>query len=77
MLAETAIRDTLVQVMNEAFLKSGSKKSAVRALCLGVSCVNHPDHQERILNWLRLVLAKCRVVYTKFIIHQVYFTIYI
>ena len=76
MLAETTTRDTLVQVMSEAFLKSGSKKSAVRALCLGVSCVNHPDHQERILNWLRLVLAKWPAVYTKFIIHQVFLTIY-
>ncbi|KAL1802197.1 hypothetical protein ACET3Z_030844 [Daucus carota] len=51
-VGETAARDTLVQVMSEVFLKSGSKKSAVRALCLGVSCVNHSDHQERILNWL-------------------------
>ena len=72
MLAETTTRDTLVQVMSEAFLKS-----AVRAVCLGICGVNHPDDQERISNWLRLVLAKCRVVYTKFIIHQVYFTIYI
>ncbi|KAL1822159.1 hypothetical protein ACET3Z_008937 [Daucus carota] len=50
---EAAARDTLVQVMSEAFLKSGSKKSVVRAVCLGVSGVNHPDHQARILNWLR------------------------
>lgn len=66
-LAETAARDTLVQVMTEALLKSGSKKSAVRAVCLGVSGVNHPNDQERILNWLRLVLAKYRAVYTNFI----------
>lgn len=58
MLTEIAARDTLVQVMTEALLKSGSKKSDVRAVCLGVSGVNHPDDQERILNWLRLVLAK-------------------
>ncbi|KAL8108475.1 hypothetical protein AgCh_024796 [Apium graveolens] len=52
-VGETAARDTLVQVMTEALLKSGSKKSAVRAVCLGVSGVNHPDDQERILIWLR------------------------
>ena len=73
MLAETTARDTLVQVMSEAFLKS-----AVRAVCLGICGVNHPDDQERISNWLRLVLAKCRTVYTKFIIiNQVFLTIYI
>uniref|UniRef100_A0A166EUP3 N-acetyl-D-glucosamine kinase n=1 Tax=Daucus carota subsp. sativus TaxID=79200 RepID=A0A166EUP3_DAUCS len=52
-VGETAARDTLVQVMTEALSKSGSKKSAVRAVCLGVSGVNHPNDQERILNWLR------------------------
>ncbi|CAK9161571.1 unnamed protein product [Ilex paraguariensis] len=39
--------------MAEALSKSGSKPSAVRAVCLGVSGVNHPNDQERILNWLR------------------------
>ena len=43
MLAETTTIDTLVQVMSEAFLISGSKKSTVRAVCLGVPGLNHPD----------------------------------
>ncbi|XP_059666487.1 uncharacterized protein LOC132312221 [Cornus florida] len=52
-VGETAARDTVEQVMAEALLKSGSKRSAVQAVCLGVSGVNHPKDQERILNWLR------------------------
>ncbi|KAK2967699.1 hypothetical protein RJ640_017997, partial [Escallonia rubra] len=50
---KTEARDTLEQVMTEALSKSGSTRSAVRAVCLGVSGVNHPKDQERILNWLR------------------------
>ncbi|KAL8113310.1 hypothetical protein AgCh_020573 [Apium graveolens] len=57
-VGETAARDTLVQVMTEALSKSGSKKSAVRAVCLGVSGVNHPNDQERILNWLRNIFPR-------------------
>ncbi|KAK3004946.1 hypothetical protein RJ639_019768 [Escallonia herrerae] len=52
-VGETEARDTLEQVMTEALSKSGSTRSAVRAVCLGVSGVNHPKDQERILNWLR------------------------
>lgn len=51
--AETAARETLEQVMAEALMKSGAKRSAVRAVCLAVSGVNHPTDQERILIWLR------------------------
>ncbi|KAG6756822.1 hypothetical protein POTOM_040265 [Populus tomentosa] len=50
---ETAARGTLEEVMAEALSKSGSDWSAVHAVCLGVSGVNHPTDQERILNWLR------------------------
>ena len=50
---ESASKDTLEKVMSEALLKSGSNWSAVRAVCLGVSGVNHPTDQERILHWLR------------------------
>lgn len=39
--------------MAEALMKSGTNRSAVRAVCLAVSGVNHPTDQERILNWLR------------------------
>ncbi|XAR72553.1 Hexokinase [Bertholletia excelsa] len=52
-VGETAARDALEKVMEETILKSGSKRSAVQAVCLGVSGVNHPKDQERILNWLR------------------------
>eukprot|EP00258_Populus_trichocarpa_P051464 XP_024467483.1 N-acetyl-D-glucosamine kinase isoform X1 [Populus trichocarpa] len=52
-VGETAARDTLEEVMAEALSKSGSDWSAVHAVCLGVSGVNHPTDQERILNWLR------------------------
>ncbi|KAG6790854.1 hypothetical protein POTOM_007023 [Populus tomentosa] len=52
-VGETAARDTLEEVMAEALSKSGSNWSTVHAVCLGVSGVNHPTDQERILNWLR------------------------
>ncbi|XP_068656127.1 uncharacterized protein [Aristolochia californica] len=52
-VGETAARETLEQVMAKALLKSGSNRSAVRAVCLAVSGVNHPTDQQRILNWLR------------------------
>ncbi|XP_071718913.1 uncharacterized protein [Rutidosis leptorrhynchoides] len=50
---ETLARDTLEKVMMEALSNAGKKQSAVKAVCLGVSGVNHPKDQERILNWLR------------------------
>ncbi|XP_075667235.1 uncharacterized protein LOC142636823 isoform X1 [Castanea sativa] len=52
-VGESASKDTLEKVMSEALSKSGSNWSAVRAVCLGVSGVNHPTDQERILHWLR------------------------
>ncbi|KAF5472142.1 hypothetical protein F2P56_008882 [Juglans regia] len=52
-VGETASKNTLEQVMAETLCKSGSTWSAVRAVCLGVSGVNHPRDQERILKWLR------------------------
>ncbi|MBA0814244.1 hypothetical protein Gohar_020084 [Gossypium harknessii] len=39
--------------MADALSKSGSNRSAVRAVCLAVSGVNHPTDQQRILTWLR------------------------
>ncbi|MFS7988504.1 hypothetical protein Hanom_Chr11g01035611 [Helianthus anomalus] len=50
---ETAARETLEQVMAEALSKSGFSRSAVRAVCLAVSGVNHPTDQQWILDWLR------------------------
>ncbi|GMH26057.1 hypothetical protein Nepgr_027900 [Nepenthes gracilis] len=52
-VGEAAARDTLEQVIAEALLKSGSTRDDVRAICLGVSGVNEPRDQERVLNWLR------------------------
>lgn len=52
-VGETAARETLEQVMADALLKSGSNRSAVRAVCLSVSGVNHSTDELRILNWLR------------------------
>ncbi|KAL9666524.1 hypothetical protein QQ045_000858 [Rhodiola kirilowii] len=51
-VGETAARETLERVMAEALLKSGATRSSVRAVCLAVSGVNHPNDQQRILNWL-------------------------
>ncbi|KAF3445053.1 hypothetical protein FNV43_RR14746 [Rhamnella rubrinervis] len=52
-VGEAAARETLEQVMADALSKSGSNRSAVRAVCLAVSGVNHPTDERRILNWLR------------------------
>ncbi|ERN07672.1 hypothetical protein AMTR_s00155p00052560 [Amborella trichopoda] len=52
-VGETAARETLEKVMAEALFKSGSNRSAVQAVCLAVSGVNHPTDEQRILNWLR------------------------
>lgn len=64
-VGETLARDTLEQVMMEALSKSSSKKSSVRAVCLGVSGVNHPNDQERILNWLREIFPSDVKVYVQ------------
>lgn len=53
---ETAARDTIEEVMAEVLSKSGSNRSAVRAVCLGISGVNHLADQERILSWLRFAI---------------------
>ncbi|GJX40332.1 reverse transcriptase domain-containing protein [Tanacetum coccineum] len=42
-------RETLEHVMADALSKSGSTRSAVRAVCLAVLGVNHSTDQERIL----------------------------
>lgn len=48
--------------MADALAKSGSHRSAVRAVCLAVSGVNHPTDQQRIVNWLRSTLAVHRLI---------------
>ncbi|KAK1426370.1 hypothetical protein QVD17_15041 [Tagetes erecta] len=56
-VGETAARETLEQVMAEALSKAGCSRSAVRAVCLAVSGVNHPTDQQRILDWLSDIFA--------------------
>ncbi|CAA6668081.1 unnamed protein product [Spirodela intermedia] len=41
--------------MSEALHKSGRSHSAVKAVCLAVSGVNHPTDQQRVVDWLRNV----------------------
>lgn len=64
-VGETAARDTLQQVMAVALSNSGAKQSAVRAVCFGVSGVNHPKDEERILNWLRELFLDHVKLYVK------------
>ncbi|RVW82287.1 hypothetical protein CK203_041679 [Vitis vinifera] len=80
---ETAARETLEQVMADALSKSGSNRSAVRAVCLAVSGVNHPTDQQRILSWLRFDLRNHLSIFLLmleidslcyFSLHQIYFT---
>lgn len=52
-VGENAARETLEKIMAEALLKAGSDRSAVKAVCLSLSGVNHSSDQERILGWLR------------------------
>lgn len=42
--------------MAQALLKARATRSIVQAVCLAVSGVNHPSDQERIRDWLRLIL---------------------
>lgn len=39
--------------MADALSKAGSNQSAVRAVCLGLSGVNHTTDRDKICNWLR------------------------
>ncbi|XP_074276698.1 uncharacterized protein LOC141600371 isoform X2 [Silene latifolia] len=56
-VGEVAARDTLEQVIDEALSKACATREAVRAVCLAISGVNHPNDQERILNWLRKLFS--------------------
>lgn len=58
MSTDLAARETLEQVMADALEKSNSNRSAVRALCLAVSGVNHPTDQQKILDWLRSTFSR-------------------
>lgn len=54
-VGENAARETLEKLITEALSKAGKNHSAVIAVCLGVSGVNHPSDQERTLNWMRAI----------------------
>lgn len=56
-VTENAAKETLEQVIKEALSRAGKNHSAVLAVCLGVSGVNHPSDQERILNWMRYCVS--------------------
>ncbi|KAL3643747.1 hypothetical protein CASFOL_014562 [Castilleja foliolosa] len=51
-VGEQAARETLEHVISEALSTAGKNHSSVVAVCLGVSGVNHPSDQERILIWM-------------------------
>ncbi|KAI0507397.1 hypothetical protein KFK09_013522 [Dendrobium nobile] len=52
-VGEAAAKETLEKVMVEALSMAHSNCSAVRAICLAVSGVNHPSDQQKILEWVR------------------------
>ncbi|XP_065851092.1 uncharacterized protein [Euphorbia lathyris] len=64
-VGETAARETLEQVMADALSKSGSNRSAVQAVCLAVSGVNHPTDEQRILDWLRDIFPSHVMLYVQ------------
>ncbi|KAL6856851.1 hypothetical protein ACP4OV_018233 [Aristida adscensionis] len=52
-VGETAALETLEQVMTQALTMANTEYSAVRAVCLAVSGINHPSDQQRMLEWMR------------------------
>ncbi|CAO2189919.1 unnamed protein product [Urochloa humidicola] len=52
-VGESTALETLEQVMTEALTMANTDRSAVRAVCLAVSGVNHPSDQQRMLEWIR------------------------
>ncbi|KAL6561910.1 hypothetical protein OROGR_002917 [Orobanche gracilis] len=60
-----AARKTLEHVINKALSTAGKNHSAVFAVCLGVSGVNHPSDQERVLNWMRDMFPGAVKIYVK------------
>jgi hypothetical protein len=51
--SESTALETLEQVMTQALALANTDRSAVRAVCLAVSGVNHPSDQLRMLEWIR------------------------
>ncbi|KAF0911754.1 hypothetical protein E2562_011748 [Oryza meyeriana var. granulata] len=52
-VGESAALETLEQVMAQALTMANTDRSAVRAVCLAVSGVNHPSDQQKMLDWIR------------------------
>jgi hypothetical protein len=50
---ENAALETLEQVMMQALTMASTDRSAVVAVCLSVSGVNHPSDQQKMLDWIR------------------------
>ncbi|KAF7096161.1 hypothetical protein CFC21_098152 [Triticum aestivum] len=51
-IGENAALETLEQVMMQALTMANTDRSAVVAVCLSVSGVNHPSDQQRMLDWI-------------------------
>ncbi|VAI76131.1 unnamed protein product [Triticum turgidum subsp. durum] len=51
-VGENAALETLEQVMMQALTMANTDRSAVVAVCLSVSGVNHPSDQQRMLDWI-------------------------
>lgn len=64
-VGEHASKETLLKVMEEALSNAGMKQSHVRAVCLGLSGVNHPNDQEKMLNWLRNIFPSDVKLYVR------------
>ncbi|KAJ0793466.1 putative hexokinase [Helianthus annuus] len=75
-VGETAAKETLERVMADALFKAGSTRSAVRAVCLAVSGVNHPTDQQRILSWLRSAVYKQFCTYYNLIFSDIQYFCY-
>ncbi|KAL6658826.1 hypothetical protein ACP70R_002866 [Stipagrostis hirtigluma subsp. patula] len=52
-VGESAALQTLELVMTQALTMANTDRSAVRAVCLAVSGVNHPSDQQKMLEWIR------------------------
>ncbi|VFQ83341.1 unnamed protein product [Cuscuta campestris] len=64
-VGEQASKETLLKVMEEALSNAGIKQSHVRAVCLGLSGINHPNDQEKMLNWLRNIFPSDVKLYVR------------
>ena len=62
---EAAALETLEQVMTQALTMASRDRSAVVAVCLSVSGVNHPSDQQKMLDWIRY-----SPLYTLLIMHS-------